>query len=63
MKASKGARRKIAAADGEGGAERNWKPFSDAQKTKLTKVTEKLMAMKEKLRMRPMKPRMRSSER
>ena len=49
MKASKGAKRKIAAVEGEGGAEPNQKPFSDAQKTKLTKVTEKLVAMKEQI--------------
>ena len=49
MKACKGAERKIAAVEGGGGAEPNQKPSSDAQKTKLTKVTEKLMAMKGKV--------------
>ena len=49
VKASKGAKRKIAAVEGEGGAEPNQKPFSDAQKTKLTKVTERLVAIDKKM--------------
>jgi hypothetical protein len=49
VKASKRVKRTIAAVENKGGEEPSQKPLSDAQKAKLTSVTEKLAEVKGKL--------------